>query len=446
MIQRAFCRLSAALAAALFLALSQAQAQWTITTYYRGAPNPPQITSMAIADQYFTGALPSRFVGTSTVTQVDLFQNGANGQFLTNNPFPGLDSVPTAGDTDDFVARVTGTLVVAAPGATYHFFTDSDDGNRFRLDINQNGTFQDATESIVPDGGLQGANEPGNTTAIEQSDTLFPGGIVLAAGNYNFEASMFERGGGGSIDVGYTRGTSPTRAVLGASGGPGLGISLLAPAAVRTVGAAVGPLPPEIVNFAAADALRTAPQAPGFPQSGIFDTYNLVDSGGDGDFPGGAGVPGLGAAGANDDNDFVAVGRGILVVPAGGITGAVFRSNTDDGGRLLIDVNKNGLLGDPVDVIINDNVLAGPHNFDSAPVNLTAGRYAIEYSWFERGGGGEGEVSVRLSPTGVFTLLGDNAAAAAGTGLDVLLVPEPNTIVLLGLCMFGLAGLVRKRG
>jgi hypothetical protein len=219
----------------------------------------------------------------------------------------------------------------------------------------------------------------------------------------------------------------------------------LAPAEVKTVGAAVGPLPPEIVNFAAADALRTAVQAPGFPQSGIFDTYNLVDSGGDGDFPGGAGVPGLGAPDANDDNDFVAVGRGILVVPAGGITGAVFRSNTDDGGRLLIDVNKNGTLGDPADVIINDNVLAGPHNFDSAPVNLAAGQYAVEYSWFERGGGGEGEVSVRLTPNGPFTLLGDDAAVAAGTGLQVLLVPEPTSLVLSVMSLCALAHILRRR-
>jgi hypothetical protein len=30
-------------------------------------------------------------------------------------------------------------------------------------------------------------------------------------------------------------------------------------------------------------------------------------------------------------------------------------------------------------------------------VSLSAGRYLIEYSWFERGGGAEGEVSVSLA-------------------------------------------------
>jgi hypothetical protein len=172
--------------------------------------------------------------------------------------------------------------------------------------------------------------------------------------------------------------------------------------------------------------------------------FNLHDSGGDAVFPGGTGPPGLGAGGATDDNDFLVVGRGVLLVPAAGINNAVFRSNTDDGGRLRIDRNRDGDFGDAGELVINDDVLAGPHNFDSAPVSLVAGRYAIEYSWFEAGGGAEGEVSVRLTPTGPFTLLGDNAAVAAGTGLDVLLIPEPTTMVLVVVCMLGLAGIRRR--
>jgi hypothetical protein len=232
-----------------------------------------------------------------------------------------------------------------------------------------------------------------------------------------------------------------TQFVLGNAAG---GISLLAPAAVKTVGAAVGAAYPQLTNFAIADPLRTLPNQAGFPATGIFEVFNTVDTGGDGDFPNGSGLPGLGAPGANDDEDFLAVGRGILLVPAAGINNAVFRSNTDDGGRLRIDRNRDGDFADAGEVVINDDVLSGPHNFDSAPISLVAGRYAIEYSWFERGGGAEGEVSVRLSPTGPFTLLGDNAAAAAGTGLDVLLVPEPTTMVLMALYVLGLAGIRRR--
>jgi hypothetical protein len=403
--------------------VTAANAQWTITTY----SNPGvEIINMSIADQVFSGARPQRFNAMTTVNEVDLFESGGPGQFTINNAFPGLDNLPAAGDTNDYVARITGTLVVNTAGA-YDFFTDSDDGNRFRLDLNQNGTFEDGTESIVPDGGLQGTGTPERSAIIN-----------LAAGNYNYEISFFERGGGASIDAGYrVNGVDPQIVIGNAAGG----IGTTGPATVRAVGAVVSPL---INNFALGDALRTGANGPGFPVAESREVFNITDSGATGDFPGDLGAPGLGAPDANDDNDFLVVGTGTLVVPAGGVTGAVFRSNTDDGGRLLIDTNQDGDLTDPGDVVINDDVLSGPHNFNSAPVDLAAGNYLIEYSWFERAGGGEGEVSVSLSGlTGVFTLLGDNAAVAAGTGLEV--IPEPSTVVLAGLAVLGLVALVRRK-
>jgi hypothetical protein len=402
-----------------------AHGQWTITTY----TNPGvEITSMSIADQVFSGARPQRFDATTTVAQVDLFENGGNGQFLINNAFPGMDQNENPGDTRDFTARVTGTLVVNTAGP-YDFFTDSDDGNRFRLDLNQNGTFEDGTESILPDGGLQGTGTP------ERS-----GIINLAAGNYNYEISFFERGGGGSIDAGYrVNGVDPQFVIGDATGG----IGTTGQATVRAVGAVVSPF---VTNFAIADALRNGVNGPGFPVSAQLETFNLEDTGGFGVFPNTDGAPGLGAPGANDDDDFLVVGTGTLVVPAGGVTGAIFRSNTDDGGRLLIDTNQDGDLSDAGDVVILQDVLQGPTNTDSTPINLAAGNYLIEYSWFERNVGGEGEVSVSLNgggPNGLYTLLGDNEAVRLGTGLEV--IPEPSTVVLAGLAVLGLVALARRK-
>ena len=422
----------AALAGSCALDVPDANAAWLVTTYNQVVGN-PDVTSMAIADAYYTGARPSRFVGTSTVAQVDLGQ-GAGGQFAIDNPFPGLDASPSATDTDDFAARIWGTLTVDT-AATYDFFTDSDDGNRFRLDLNQNGTYEDATESIVPDGGLQGQGTP------ERS-----GALALAAGNYNFEVSFFERGGGAGIDAGYRVDGVPTQYVLGDAAG---GISMPAPADVRTVGALKGGNGPDVINFATADALRTGPNEPGFPVSEFRNVFNISDSGGDGDFGNDEGAPGLGAPGASDDDDFLVVGRGYLVVPAGGVTNAIFRSNTDDGGRLLIDTNQDNDLSDPTDVAILRDALQGDTNTDSSGISLAAGIYLTEYSWFERGGGGQGEVSVSLAggAPGTFFLLGDDVAARARTGLDIATVPvpEPATFVLAGLTAIGLTGARQRR-
>jgi hypothetical protein len=376
---------------------------------------------MALADKYLSGDLPTRFMGMGTVTMVDLYENGIAGQFLINNPFPGLDKNVGANDTDNFATQITGTLVVNTPGP-YDFFTDTNDGNRFRLDIDRDGIFEDfgdlegnPAESIVPDGGV------GNTAVPERSRP-----IVLAEGNYMFEITTYELTSTANADAGYrsrTLGQPIGRQhVLGDASG---GIGLLAPATVRTVGADLSAIPggPDLLSFSDADALRTSPNEAGFPVRESREVFNMFDSDTDGHIPGGMGVPGLGDPGATDDDDFLVVGSGFLVVPTGGITGAVFSSTTDDGGRLLIDVNRDGDLLDVEDTIIYEDRLQNDHTMHtSRPVTLPAGNYKIEYSFFERDGGASGEVAVSLDGDefGEFTLLGDNAAVLAGTGLDVV--------------------------
>jgi hypothetical protein len=359
--------------------VSNTHAQWTITTYLYPLGNPP-ITHPKLADQYFTGAKPQRFTGMG-----------------------------------NFTARVTGIMSVNT-AESYDFFTRPGFGYRFRLDLNQNGTFEDSDE-IVP--------------RVPGAPPFRSNIISLAIGNYAFEISGLNNMGPASFEAGYRVNGEGTAYVIGDASG---GIGLVGAATVNTVGALVTDPGFQLIitNFSQADSLRTGPNEPGFPVSETREVFNILDfSQGSPGVPGDQGAPGLRAPniyGKFDDN-FLVVGSGTLVVPARGITDAIFRSTTDDGGRLLIDTNQDGDLSDPGDIIINDDVLSGPHNFDSQPVTLAAGNYAIEYSFFERGGQAEGEVTVRLGDGLPFTLLGDDAAVAAGVGLEV--IPEPSTLVLV---------------
>jgi hypothetical protein len=88
---------------------------------------------------------------------------------------------------------------------------------------------------------------------------------------------------------------------------------------------------------------------------------------------------------AGDNNDFAFVGLGNFTVDTTG--SYIFSNDTDDGSRLRISIN-GGLFTE----IITDNVLSGPHTVASAAQALTAGDLiTLEWMWFERGGGAEGE-------------------------------------------------------
>ena len=67
----------------------------------------------------------------------------------------------------------------------------------------------------------------------------------------------------------------------------------------------------------------------------------------------------------------------------------------------------------------------------------------FQYNWFERGGGGEGDVSVNLGNG--FQMLVSDSAVGAGTSLGVVSVPEPTTVVLAGLAAVGVLGMLRRR-
>ncbi len=61
-----------------------------------------------------------------------------------------------------------------------------------------------------------------------------------------------------------------------------------------------------------------------------------------------------------------------------------FRTTADDGARLRLDLNQNGVFDGPItavggETLIADNTLHPPVNFFSGPVTLLPGHYAIKH-------------------------------------------------------------------
>lgn len=190
-----------------------------------------------------------------------------------------------------------------------------------------------------------------------------------------------------------------------------------------------------ITNYASADNLINGTNgftnAPGFPVVASLDYWNTAD-GQPGGSPGGRGKFKAGAGGAGsatdvvdlippglpsgvDNNDFVVVGSGNIIANAGGPTKYTFYNNTDDGSRLKID----GVQ------VITDNVLSGDHDA-TGDIVLTDGVHSIEWMWFERGGGAQGEISYSSpdlgTPRTILTkagkLTGDADGSVNGITLD----------------------------
>ena len=111
---------------------------------------------------------------TLTYTTVN-FTDGADGDFTAgNNTFPG-------GSGDNFVMRVTATLIVNTPGE-YTFFLGSDDGARLRID---------GVDVIVDDG----THSPSSSS----------GKITLNNPTAQLEIIYFDTTGGAELELGWIR-------------------------------------------------------------------------------------------------------------------------------------------------------------------------------------------------------------------------------------------------
>lgn len=194
---------------------------------------------------------------------------------------------------------------------------------------------------------------------------------------------------------------------------------------VRVKNIAAAPAgPDEIASTEAALADPTIPVT----ATASPDVINFPDNG----FP----------AGTTEDN-FVLEATGLLVVPAAGTYR--FGVNSDDGFRLTISgatigntTNENG-TGEPGDVTdLEYNDPRGPADTDGDFTFAAPGQYPLRLVFYEAGGGEQVRLSQVLNG-GARVDLGNTGAGA----LDVIPVPEPASLGLLGLVTVGL--LARRR-
>ena len=184
------------------------------------------------------------------------------------------------------------------------------------------------------------------------------------------------------------------------SGATGLGFGLQIPGmTLREIHSTVA-----VTSLANVDALL-AGSGVASETTAIVQTYNHLDTGGDGHYGNNQVFPGGGG------DDFIGVVTGTLVIPTAGTW--TFGLNSDDGGRIRIG---------GADVMV-DNTLHGAQDA-LGTTTLAAGAHSFEAVFFERGGGAECEFFAAPGSFGTwnsgFRLVGD----VAGGGLAVFTSPD----------------------
>jgi hypothetical protein len=366
-----------------FVIAGTARGDWLIRTYRNPSGS---ITNLGQADLLIGGShLASGFPATLNLSGgLNTTDNGfVSGPFGTGAQLAGLPP----GENHDFAVQSRGSFTVATAGS-YVFTNYTDDGSRLRLSVNGG-----PAATVVFD------------DVLSEPHAASSGPISLPAGAHaEFEWTWFNRSGPGLGKTYYARNGGP----IALLGNAGQGLTPDTPSyAVRTY-KSDGLPGTEINNFADADSIRGNPRY--LVGSTLRNVFNMVQTGAGGDFPNDDPTPGLPGPSAADD--FVVEGMGMLVVTPVQAGRYIFRSNTDDGARLRLDLNRNGVF-EPAETLINDPEIAYGRNTDSALVSLSAGMYRMEFTWFNHPGPAEGEVSARLADfPSQFELL--------GTTLDVI--------------------------
>jgi hypothetical protein len=417
-------------------------------------------------------------VTTSEVTEINYNDpTGAGaGKFGGNITF----DQDTPADDNDFAVVAKAKILVPQDG-TYTFAVDSDDGFRLRIPGQtftsgqgyftiQPGTYAqgDTLENPWPRGGAQAVSL---------------GVIDLPAGQHDIELLFFERAGGAHVELSAAPGAHSsffnipgTRAstfqLVGHRGTGAMTANVQAPGEI--VGGAfnvreVLRLPfgsGNLNNLTDAGNLLNAPDGDDVVATYTSQFVNFVDpdspgSGGDfqGDAPFGTDTPG-------DNNDIALRANAVLRIATE--SDFTYGFNGDDGGQLeFLDPDGPGgpltapaftgftRLGDTTAahiVGIDGGKLFYNTNTGNSRligrIHLTPGDYPIEFTYWERGGGGFvelfGAVGSKTTLDNDFVLLGASSFQTFDSdGLQ--LVPEPSTWALAGIALAVLAFVRRRR-
>lgn len=179
------------------------------------------LTNLAAVDSLLSGVGASQTDVRIRAT-INFLGEGADGHFGANQPFVIGGSY--------HLARGAGYLVIPAAG-TYTFGISSDDGSRLRIDLNNDGDFNDAGEGVIIDDTNHGVGDHFGTVTF------------AAAGNYLFESLFFQNTGGDEFEFFAAPGTKTvfdsTFALVGDTEAGGLQ-AMSAPGSAAGGGAIIG--------------------------------------------------------------------------------------------------------------------------------------------------------------------------------------------------------------